>query len=304
MDIYPNDISPQIRTQILCAQRFLGGDPIGAMLSGTQKNEAEQITLLAGGWGCIFGAWAELALRHMQSVLDLALFGICGGIVGAGIGYFGKKASVRRWNMAAARSKITEFEIMFATEKETDSLKQDYLGVISTLISLPQPQEKATAQSIKNTLRLLGEAIEGLPVPPAEDLLLDPHVLTDEAQTLATKAEDESDAIIRASLHRQASALTRQAETITHTAALVRRNQALRTEVGTQVRAFQTSLAAGQIKGIQDTDDLATLADHVALIAQETNALADARLELDTALAIPSSIPETRPPQTMRVGRN
>ena len=179
--------------------------------------------------------------------------------------------------------KVTEQEISFVSKSETDSLKKDYLGIVSALISMPSLSTMSEEQSIRNAVRSLGLAIEKLPMQPADGAFVDPAALRAEAAGLTAKAENEADPVVAASLFRQTDAMRRRAETTARTASLARRNQILRQEIAGQINAFQTSIAAVSMNGSQEVADFEALAASVAQVAQEADALADARAELDAA---------------------
>ena len=181
------------------------------------------------------------------------------------------------------RSSVTFEEVDRVDSGNIDPLVKEYLSIIQTLASVP-PQEASADQNIRKAVHSLGLAMGKLPVQPAESLMLQPDALRAEAAGLAEQAQREADSIVAASLERQAAALTRQAETVRRMAVLVRRNQVLRQEIAAQVKAFRFGLMATEVSGHHANADFAALAESVAQVAQEADALADARAELDTAL--------------------
>ena len=95
--------------------------------------------------------------------------------------------------------------------------------------------------------------------------------------------------MIAASLRRRAESLLRRSDTAARTSLLLRRNRALREEVGEQIRALQTSLTALQVGGRQSVPELSGLAASIHRVALEANAVTVARAEVDTSSAGPPS---------------
>ena len=221
-----------------------------------------------------------------------AAFGLSGAVLGFLTG-IGRRSRVYRRAVTAA-------ELNYLARDNHETLGAAYVAVIKALIALSPPGDVSVAQNIRNTLRCLGEAVENLPSEPAGDVFANPAALQAEVTQLAAKARGEADPVVAASWERQAEALTRRAETITRTATLIRRHQTLRDEVAAQIGAFQTSLAAARIHDSPEIGNFAALAESVAQVMQEANALADARTELDAVLGttmtpqIPAIVTVTR----------
>ena len=97
----------------------------------------------------------------------------------------------------------------------------------------------------------------------------------------------ENDAVIAASRRRRAESLLRRADTSARTLLLLRRNKALREEVGEQIQALGTSLTALQVGGRQSAPELSGLAASIHRVALEANAVTVARAEVDTLLSQP-----------------
>jgi hypothetical protein len=131
-----------------------------------------------------------------------------------------------------------------------------------------------------------------------------------EAAQLRTRANEETDEVTAASLSRQAEARERSADAAERSSLVLRRTAALRDELAAQTEALRLGLAA-LYSGAGDAADLSHLAATVRGVADEANAVADARAELDTlAPSAPSATAPVTAPTPMAearaqaVGRN
>jgi hypothetical protein len=296
MNIYLQDLGPLACARILQVRMAQNGlvppEKIGRVLSGIEviptppmPMSFAQIVRPAAltGWiwgiaGIVFAVTVTIFLswNFLGGIGLGAFFGLNGGILGF-FSSFGKRSNVYR-------REINIQEVILAEKSSHEPLTTEYLAIAKTLIEMPPPSDVFVEQNIRKALHSLGAAIESLPPQATEHITADAAILKQEAHQLAKKASGETDTVVAASLTRQAEALTRRAETVARTATLVRRNQILRDEVAAQVKAFQTSLAAAQINGGQVGGDFDALAESVAQVAQEANALAEAQEELEVAL--------------------
>ncbi len=306
MDIYPQDLGPKTCARVLQIRMALGGlvpsGKIAGVVSGKESTPTPLMPLSlamiakkalpdSGIWG-IVGGLAGLFFTTLFSVGSpppedsVLLAGTLLGISGAALGFL---TGVGRRSLVY-RKEVNAEEISFVGKGNNEPLMPEYLVVIKTLIALRTLTDALTERNIRQALRSLGAAIEDLPPQPTEGVFGNTASLQADASRLVGEARSETDPAIAASLSRQSEALIRRADTVARTEALVRRNQILRDEVAAQLRAFQTSLAAAQINGTQAGGDFAALAESVAQVAQEANALADARAELEVALGLPHAV--------------
>jgi hypothetical protein len=141
-------------------------------------------------------------------------------------------------------------------------------------------------RDLRQTLRDLGDAIGGLPRGVSASPVEIP-LLRQNAQIVGSRAEHETDPVVAASLRRQAEALLRRAEAAEQTNVLARRTAFLRQELAAQVEALRAGLAAlgntSSSAPVTATNPaaLSRLSETVRTIADEAQALAHARAELD-----------------------
>ncbi len=290
MNIYPQDLGQGPCARILQWRGMMKGLGPDKLTEDSHLKGGSHYGFIGAMFGFSIGMGQSAFLHFLPFSMDASL--VAGG-AGALIGYGGVFIAERLSLSKLRVKKINEQEISNVLKGETDSLKKDYLGIVSALISMPSPPTTSEEQSIRNAVRSLGAAIEKLPAQPAEGAFVDPLTLTVEADGLTEKAENEADLVVAASLSRQAKSMRRRAETTTRTAAFARRNLILRQEIAGQINAFQTSIAAASMNGYQEYADFTALAESVAQVAQEANALADARTELDAPLTPLNTVPES-----------
>ena len=301
MDIFPQDLGPNISGRIVQLRiamdnpslksfnRLFPAPPVGQPTEPVQVvplnralNRRLLRNVLRSSYFSGLGALVLIIALAMNNI-TWPDWGIL--IAGSGGGGIACLMSLRRRRLTY-QGKVTRQEIqVLAAPRGQDDVTQEYLQIVLTLLALTPPDGQA--KSIQSALRSLGAAIDKLPAPPAAGVFADAATLHAEASRLTDEAGREADGVVAASLGRQAKALTRRAETTARAATLVRRNRILRDEVAAQVKAFQTSLAAAQINGGHAGADFDALAESVAHVAQEADALADAQVELEAALAPP-----------------
>jgi hypothetical protein len=166
-----------------------------------------------------------------------------------------------------------------------DPLEKAFLSLALETIRRDVPE--AAQKDIRSALRGLGEAIAGLPPPPAQTSDEAP-ALRQQAAAFAERAREETDHVVAASWERQAEALERQADAADEANRIARRVRVLRQEMATQIAALRAGLNALDTCLADDARDLAHCAETVRTVASEAVAVARARQELDaTAPATP-----------------
>ncbi len=189
---------------------------------------------------------------------------------------------------AGRQNPVSPAELQLVRQRASDALAQSYLDLACAVVKLPATQDAAADREVREAVTALGVAVEALP-PEMKVVTDDPAALRAEAQAQAARAQDEADAVIAASLRRRVESLLRRADTAARTQLLLRRNGALREEVGEQIRALQTSLTALQVGGRQSVPELSGLAASIQRVALEANAVTVARAEVDTLLSQPAA---------------
>lgn len=182
------------------------------------------------------------------------------------------------------RQCLTLPDVLRLREVGDDPLQGKYLDLVQTALLLPPLSEAAVGQTVRAAIHALGSAVEGLPRHSSSLLSDNPGILSAEADRLAARARTETDTVIAASLDRRAESHARRAETVMRAQTLLRRNEALRDEMGDQIEALRTSLIASGITQEIEDAGLGELAANVQRIATEVNALSAARAEVEEAL--------------------
>ncbi len=222
-------------------------------------------------------------LCGLHSFLLACISGLFTVIFGSVYGYASAKALVLGRN---SRSPISDYEIQTVKSRAKDTLIQSYLDLALSVIRLPATKDEAADREVREAITALGTALEALPLEQAV-VTDDPEALRAEAQAQIENAQGEADAVVAASRRRRAESLLRRADTSARTLLLLRRNRALREEVGEQIQALGTSLTALQVGGRQSTPELSGLAASIHRVALEANAVTVARTEVDTLLSQP-----------------
>ncbi len=204
--------------------------------------------------------------------------------------------SFRRWS----RKPLTEAEANFLieAEPETNGLERAFLALVRDAVRSSPPAGE-TEQTVRQALRALSDALAQLPPTTNHDALtVGASDWQAEADALEAQAQAEADPVIAASLARRADALSRSATSAARSSLLVRRTQALRSELETQTHALRLGLAnlhpaaSGSTAATNDVNGPAALADlsqlalAVQKVARETANIADARAELDGATGL------------------
>jgi hypothetical protein len=185
-----------------------------------------------------------------------------------------------RWLRRVCRPPLAAAEVEALLTTATDELEKAYLRLIADVVR--QAVAPEAAERVREALRAVGEAIDQLPavaVPRAGE-----GALREEAARARDEARREADPVVAASHERRADALERSADAALRSQVLTRRASALREEMLAQVESLRMGLAGFETAS-GDVAGLASLADAVRSVAVESLSMADARVELDTALS-------------------
>ncbi len=271
MELYPQDLGEK-----------LGGETQRQRVRSCQQSPDAVNPNFLGGW--ILGGLAVTGLLFaLQAIAVAVVAGIATtGLIGCYI-----YSTLRSLDAAQSRrSPLTTYEVQTLRQGQTDPLSQQFLTLADSVIALPVLTDAVAEREVREAISALSLAIQALPLE--QKVVTDnPAALRAEAAAQECGASAEADTIIAASLRRRADSLARRAETAARTLLLLRRNQALREEVGEQIRALHTSLTALKVGGRQSAPELSGLAASIQRVAHEANAITEARAEVDTLIVEP-----------------
>jgi hypothetical protein len=200
-----------------------------------------------------------------------------------------------------------EAEVWLAMNIE-DPLEKEFLRLVRD--ALAQPITSPTIEkNLREGIRALADAIDQVPrvaMPGADDDAIRRSIAEVEMQMA-----EETDPVIIESQARRISALTQSLRNLQRNARISRRADALREELMAQIGALRLGLSSLDTEAGENLPGLTSLADSVRRVAAEAGALADAREELDVALATKPGVsrPLTTAPvtdaevQTVQAGR-
>lgn len=283
MKLYPNDLGEQISREVAQERSRSPTTPAPGIAPNTMG-------ALAVGSGTLTLLCAALHIAPLAVFLGVSTVVCLGWYVALALKAVNFTETLKR--------PLSEYELQFVRQKASDALLQRYLDLALSVINLPDTKDETANREVRDAITALGIAIEAL--PPEQVVITDnPPALRAEAQAQIEAAQSETDAVIAASLRRRAESLLRRADTAAKTLLLLRRNRALREEVGEQVQALRTSLTALQIGGRQSAPELSGLAASIHRVALEANAVTVARAEVDTLLSQPGRPVEE--PQAVRL---
>ena len=183
------------------------------------------------------------------------------------------------WLRRVCRPPISLGEVEALQASVPDELEQAYLRLVADAVR--QGVAPEAADRVRAALRAVGEAIDALPAVAVPRASVD--TLRAEAAQASAEARAEPDAVVAASHERRADALERSASAAQRSQTLMRRASALRGEMLAQIESLRLGLA-GFETALGDVSSLASLADAVRVVAEESVSVADARAELDAAL--------------------
>lgn len=273
MDLYPHNLGERISREVRLERSQASLEPS----DGVKPNSY-------GGWalGCLALAGLFWAMHGTVIVVFLvAVAAFC--FVRYGF------LALRALDADADRQKpVSAYELQSVRQRASDALVQNYLDLARSVVSLPATKDTTADREVQEAITALGVAVGALP-PELKVVTDDPAALRADAEMQVARAQEEGDAVIAASLRRRAESLLRRADTAARTLLLLRRNRALREEVGEQIHALQTSLTALQVGGRQSVPELSGLAASIHRVAMEANAVTVARTEVDTLLSQPTT---------------
>ena len=286
MNLYPNDlgewVSREVQQERTLANR---GNTVGWISVGSLV-----LCVLGMGLGCCRPHFVSASVLDFVSASVFAVFGML--FLGSWLAYMGllqqaqSTAGGHKPQVLSYEHQVLDYELERVKARATDALGRNYLDLALSVVKLPATKDEAADLEVRDAMTALGTALEALPpeLPTADD---DPAALRAEAQAQMENAQGEADAVVAASRRRRAESLLRRADTSARTLLLLRRNRALREEVGEQIQALGTSLTALQVGGRQSTPELSGLAASIHRVALEANAVTVARTEVDTLLSQP-----------------
>ncbi len=272
MDLYPYNLGEWINQEVQQERSQASLDPG----EGVKPNSF-------GGWalGCLAVAGLFWAMNGAAMAVFLA---VCAVFCFACYGFL----ALRALNAdESGQRAVSAYELQSIRQRAQDLLVQSYLDLAYSVVSLPATKDATADREVREAITALGTAVEALP-PEMKVVTDDPAALRADAEMQAARAQAEGDIVIAASLRRRAESLLRRSDTAARTLLLLRRNRALREEVGEQIRALQTSLTALQVGGRQSVPELSDLAASIHRVALEANAVTVARAEVDTLLSRPA----------------
>jgi hypothetical protein len=282
------DMPPNAARQIISTQ--------GGMIGG-----------MAGGFGGGFGfgfMFPAFLMFFMKKKPEIAIIFFLIGLIGLAIGILGPAFILRNWS----RKALTTLEVtVLAEAAKEDALEQEFLHLVQDAL-LYVPSSAQAEKELKDAIRSLGDAIDRL--PPAHSVSVNVAELQADLERVREEAETEQDTVIRESLNRRATAIRQSLQGAKRTERNNRRAEALREELLAQVRALRISLS-DRYERSEDVIRLDGLADSMGRINTEADAIADAQLELEEALAEPRAAiqaaawnaTEEEKPQIVRVSR-
>lgn len=285
MDLYPNDLGRQISGEV-------------------QQERSRSLTTPAPGMppntmGAVAGG--SLVLTLLCGALHLVPLAVFLGTAAVICLVWYAALAVKALNFTESLKRPVQTQELQSVQFQAgDPLRRNYLELALSVVNLPDTKDETANREVRDAVTALGTALEAL--PPEQVIVTDnPVALRAEAQAQIEDAQGEPDAVIAASNRRRAESLLRRADTSARTLLLLRRNKALREEVGEQIKALETSLTALQIGGRQSAPELSGLAASIHRVALEANAVTVARAEVDTLLSQPRGIIDTAEPQAAQV---
>jgi len=177
------------------------------------------------------------------------------------------------------RPPVSTAEIEALQGSVQDELEQAFLRLVADAVR--QSIAPEAADRVRAALRAVGEAIDALPAVAVPRASVD--TLRAEAVQAQAEAQAEPDSVVSASHERRADALERSASAAQRSQMLMRRASALRGEMLAQIESLRLGLAGFETAS-GDVSSLASLADAVRVVAEESVSVADARAELDAVL--------------------
>ncbi len=315
MDIYLQDLGHR-RQAVLLQRRYLslgtlptGQQSAGIALATTQAAAARKVPPL-GRLGRFWARGADTPPEVAAAFLDLVrrpargfvigsmvVGSLYGGVTAVGLITSGEYAfgaviaglgAVMSgtglwvpgyWLRRVCRPPVSAAEVEALRDSTTDELELAYLRLV--MDAMKQGVAPDAAGRVRAALRAVGDAIDLLPAVALPRAGVD--ALRTEAAQAQAEARAETDAVVAASHERRAEALERSASAAQRSQTLMRRAAALRGEMLAQIESLRLGLVGFETAS-GDVSSLASLADAVRTVAEESVSVADARTELDAAL--------------------
>ncbi|WP_395144721.1 hypothetical protein [Armatimonas sp.] len=249
--------------------------PASAM--GT-KGVASVTMLLGGIFVALTGVAVGASLRN--AALGFSVFG-----AGTTALWFLAHGPVAEFVFRKAHEALSPKEVEDMISRCQDELSKAYLQLARDAVLVEA--NEATALKVREALSALGEAIDALPAVVIEPQ--DTGLLRVQARELTESAATETDAVIAASLLRQAESAEQRAESQEKSALVGRRAAVLREEILSKIAALRDAIAAQQ-SGTLDATALAALSESARSVAKESQNAASAHDELERYL-IPQEAP-------------
>ncbi|MEO7717492.1 MAG: hypothetical protein ABIY70_14930 [Capsulimonas sp.] len=155
-------------------------------------------------------------------------------------------------------------------------------------------------RNVHEALIDIGDLVTKLSVSPAPSMTGDPANIQRQADETEERARHESDAVVAASLRRQADTLRGSAVLAGQRSTLRRRREAAQGEVLTQIQAMQVSLESHALSGQNESGDFEGLSTNIQQIAAEVNSTLNARDEVRSVIDPSYQEP---PVNTQRLGQ-
>lgn len=229
-------------------------------------------------WGLNFGSlgfWMPAIGIAASGDYGAAAFMAGLGAVMSGFGFLLPGHLLQR----VCRPPVSMSEVEALQGSVQDELEQAFLRLVADAVR--QSIAPEAADRVRAALRAVGEAIDALPAVAVPRASVD--TLRVEAAQAQADARAESDSVVAASHERRAEALERSASAAQRSQILMRRASALRGEMLAQIESLRLGLVGFETAS-GDVSSLASLADAVRVVAEESVSVADARAELDAAL--------------------
>jgi hypothetical protein len=271
--------SPNALTRFWARETGLEGEAATQAVQSVKGQLNNLVGGFGGGWGIGFGAPALMILAEAGQRPEMLIGGGISAalsIAGFGIAAQMPRNLVRRWG----KTPLSTQELDLLLAQEEDELERSYLLLIREALAQPNLPD-AAQKELKEAIKVLGMALDRLPPAPAETANRNTEGLRAEAQGLRQQALTETDRVAAESLERRADALERSASAMEKSSTLLRRNSLLRQELQAQLEALRLELGSTSVSGV-DATSLAQVASVARGVAREADALATARVELDT----------------------
>ena len=304
MDIFPQDLSSRYHIELVRRRSAKGfGEPqvdepipkpqlgkigsywaqgmdlteeqaaLAAPASAMGTKGVASVTMLLGGiFVALTGVVVGASLR--DAALGFSVFG-----AGTTALWFLAHGPIAEFVFRNAHRALSPKEVEDMIGRSQDELSKAYLQLARDAVLVEA--NEATALKVREALSALGEAIDALPAVVIEPQ--DTGLLRVQAQELTERATTETDAVIAASLARQAESAEQRAESQEKSALVGRRAAVLREEILSKIAALRDAIAAQQ-SGTLDATAHAALSESARSVAKESQNAASAHDELERYL--------------------